>query len=130
VLVAALDELAARLGPDVGGWTWGRLHILVQRHFLSGRGDLGQLLDRSGAPAPGDSTTACNTTPDPNHAAHMGASYRMVADLADPERGLWTVSIPGVSGHPGSPHYDDQVGPWAEGRCRYWALGIARDEST
>jgi penicillin amidase len=118
----ALDELAARLGPDVAAWTWGRLHTLVQKHILSGRGELGQLLDRSGLPVVGDGTTVNSSTPDAGHAAHMGAGYRMVADLADPARGLWMVEVGSVSGHPGSPHYDDQLALWAEGRYRYLSL--------
>jgi penicillin amidase len=127
---ATLDELAGRLGPDMAGWHWGRLHTLVQKHFLSGRGDLGLLLDRSGTPAPGDAMTVCSTTADANHAAHMGASYRMVADLADPRRGLWAVSIPGASGHPGSPHYGDQVGPWAAGDFHFLSLDETVDGPT
>src|SRR5262249_35113440 len=83
---AVLDELTQQRGPDMGGWAWGRLHTLVQKHFLSGRGDLGQLLDRNGTPASGDTTTVCSTTSGPDHTAQMGASYRMVADLADPRR--------------------------------------------
>jgi penicillin amidase len=124
---AALDELTTRLGPDISSWTWDRLHTLVQKHFLSGRGDLGQLLDRSGQPAPGDVTTICSTTSDANHAAALGASFRMVADLADPRQGLWTVDLASVSGHPGSPHYDDQIALWAEGSCRYFPLRDGED---
>ncbi|MBI1913680.1 MAG: penicillin acylase family protein [Planctomycetes bacterium] len=119
---AVLDELAQKLGPDLGGWAWGRLHTLVQKHFLSGRGDLGQLLNCNGPSTSGDTTTVCSTTSGPDHTAQMGASYRMVADLADPHRGLWAVSIPGASGHPGSPHYGDQVAPWADGGCHYIPL--------
>ncbi len=119
---AALDELAGRLGPEMRGWAWGRLHTLVQKHFLSGRGDLGLLLDTSGAAAPGDGTTVCSATADPQHAALLGASYRMVADLADPRGGLLAVSIPGASGHPGSPHYADQVAAWAAGEFHALAL--------
>jgi penicillin amidase len=123
VFRAALDELAERLGPDMAGWAWGRLHTLVQRHFLSGRGDLGQLLDRNGAPASGDATTVCSTTAGPDHTAQLGASFRMVADLADPQGGMWTVGIPGASGHRGSPHHDDQIALWAEGRHHPLGLG-------
>jgi penicillin amidase len=126
----AVDELAARLGPDVAAWTWGRLHTLVQKHFLSGRGDLGQLLDRSGLPVGGDGTTINNSTPDAGHAASMGAGYRMVADLADPTLGLWMVEIGSVSGHPGSPHYDDQLALWAEGGYRYLSVNGERPDGT
>jgi penicillin amidase len=124
-LRAALDELTTRLGPDRGAWTWGRLHTLVQKHFLSGRGDLGRLLDRSGVPVRGDVTTVNSSTSDADHAAYLGASYRMVADLADPRQGLWAVDVAGTSGHPGSPHYDDQIAPWSAGGYHYLALDDA-----
>lgn len=124
---AAVDELTHRLGPDVAGWTWDRLHTLVLKHFLSGRGDLGLLLDRGGQPAPGDVTTVCSTTSDANHAACLGASYRMVADLADPRQGLWTVDLASVSGHAGSPHYDDQLALWTKGAYHYLPLADGPD---
>jgi penicillin amidase len=130
---AALQQLTARLGPDLAGWTWGRLHTLVQKHVLSGWGDLGRLLDRSGTPVSGDATTVCNTTPDAGYAAAMGASYRMVADFADPGQGLWAVDVAGVSGHPGSPHYDDQLAMWSKGGYHYLPLDdaeAARDRPT
>jgi penicillin amidase len=119
---AALDELTTRLGPDMSRWTWGRLHMLMQRHFLSGRGDLGKLLDRSGLPLNGDTNTVCSTTIDPDYRCSLGAGYRMVADLADPQRGLWAIEVASVSGHPGSLHYDDQLPPWSEGQYHYIAL--------
>ena len=34
-MLAALDDLTARLGPDPAEWKWGKLHTLVQKHFLS-----------------------------------------------------------------------------------------------
>src|SRR5262249_51765728 len=44
-MYAAVDWLTERLGPDPTQWQWGRLHVLSLRHILSGRGDLGALLD-------------------------------------------------------------------------------------
>jgi penicillin amidase len=121
-LVAALDDLTGRLGPDMKGWTWGRLHTLQQKHFLSGRGDLGRLLDLSGLPVCGDGTTVCSNTPDANYQAYLGAGYRMVADMADPRCGLSSVEVAGVSGQPHSPHYADQIEPWNAGRLFYVPL--------
>jgi penicillin amidase len=118
----ALDDLATRLGPDMASWTWGRLHTLVQKHFLSGIGELGQLLDRSGEPVCGDVTSIASSTPDANYAAWLGASYRMVADLADPRCGILAVDVAGESGHPGSPHYDDQIAIWGAGDSHYLSL--------
>jgi penicillin amidase len=119
----ALEELTQRFGPDMATWQWGRLHRIVQRHFLSGVGDLGQLLDRGDRPVTGDGYTVCNTGFDPDGLATVGAGYRMVADLADPEATLYAVDAGAESGHPGSPHYDDQLTTWLDGS--YHVLKLA-----
>jgi penicillin amidase len=119
---AALDELTTRLGPDMSTWTWGRLHGLSQKHFLSSRGELGALLDLPRIPACGDGVTVCAGTFDGNYQAWLGAGYRMVADLADPQCGIWSVEVAGASGQPGSLHYADQVEPWSAGRLVYMPL--------
>jgi penicillin amidase len=121
-----LDELTARLGPDPATWTWGRLHRIHLRHVLSGRGDLGQLLDRGGVPVRGDGVTVCNTGYDPNYMAPMGANYRLIADLASSPPALWAVDAQGQSGHPGSPHYGDQLAEWLA--ARYHRLPLDRGE--
>jgi penicillin amidase len=116
---AAVDELTARLGPDVAAWTWGRLHRIHLRHALSGRGELGTLLDHGGLPVKGNGVTVCNTGYDPNYLAPLGANYRLIAELAADPPGLWSVDAQGQSGHPGSPHYGDQLAEWIAGRYRY-----------
>ena len=118
----ALGELSRRRGPEVSGWTWGQAHRIHLRHVLSGRGDLGRLLDRGGQPVKGNGITVCNTGYDPNWGATMGANFRMIADLGSPEAGLWTVDAQGQSGHPGSPHYCDQLSHWLEARYHTLAL--------
>ena len=120
--LSALDELQSRFGEDISTWQWGKMHRLRQKHFLSGRGELGRLLDQNAFPMPGDSTTVCNTQPDASFDAHLGPSYRMVVDMADAHKGLWAIGVPGQSGHPGSPHYSDQEKDWADGRYHYLAL--------
>ena len=109
-----------RAGP--GLVDLGRLHQIQLRHVLSGRGDLGELLDRGGLPVKGDGVTVCNTGYDPNYLAPMGANYRMVADRWPHPPGLWAVDAQGQSGHPGSPHYGDQLTEWISGRYRYLPL--------
>ncbi|HLJ09870.1 MAG TPA: penicillin acylase family protein, partial [Planctomycetaceae bacterium] len=37
----AMEFLKGKFGADMLGWSWGRLHTLQQKHFLSGRGELG-----------------------------------------------------------------------------------------
>ena len=115
-MTAALDWLASKMGPEMASWTWGRIHLLTQRHFLSEIGDLGKLLDRSGGGVGGDGFTVCNTGSDVSGLATIGAGYRMVADLADPRGALHAVDAGSESGNPGSPHYADQLPDWLHGR--------------
>jgi penicillin amidase len=124
-LDSALDWLSDRLGPDMGQWAWGRLHTLPLRHVLSGRGDLGALLDRGGLPVKGDAVTVCNAGTNAAFEARTGAGYRLIADLAAAPPGLWAVDGQSQSGHPGSPHYGDQLQVWLDGRYHYLPLDPA-----
>jgi penicillin amidase len=119
---SALVTLQIRLGPDMLNWSWGVLHTLQQKHVLSERGELGQLLDRGGVPVRGDYVTVCNTGLALDYSAPTGAGYRLIADLSDPQGGLWAVDAGSESGHPGSPHYDDQLGDWLAARYHYLPL--------
>jgi penicillin amidase len=119
---ATLDELSARLGPDMSQWTWGRLHTLTLRHVLSNRGELSQLLDRGGVAVAGDFVTVFNTGMGPNLDAKTGAGYRVVAELGPGPQGLWASDLQSQSGHPGSAHYDDQLGEWLRGGYHWLPL--------
>jgi penicillin amidase len=121
----ALAYLTERLGPDVSGWQWGRLHLMPLRHVLSGRGDLGTLLDQGGQPVRGDATTVCNTGQGGAFEARSGANYRMIVDFIEEPWAIWAVDASSQSGHPGSPHYRDQMEGWARGE--YHALPLDRD---
>src|SRR5262249_5703170 len=118
----ALDSLTARLGADMKQWAWGRVHHLPLRHWLSGRGDLAELLDHGNRPIKGDYTTVCNAWHNAAGEARMGAGYRLIAELNDPSGGLWAVDAQSQSGHPGSPHYRDQLDDWIEGKYHYLSL--------
>lgn len=119
---AAIDEIAAKLGPDPATWTWGRMHVLVQPHYLSKRGELGQLFDLTGKPCGGDAVTVNAGGMDSTYGSALGAGFRMVADLSDPNAGLWMIEVAGASGQLGSPHYADQIDSWATGELHYLAL--------
>jgi penicillin amidase len=112
---SALAFLSERLGPDMTQWNWGRLHVMPLRHFLSGRGDLGTLLDHGGVGVKGDFGTVCNTGGTTAFEARTGAGYRLIADLGAPRPALWAVDGQSQSGHPGSPHYSDQLSDWLAG---------------
>ena len=125
-MVRAIDALTERLGPDMSEWSWGRIHRITLNHLLSDRGDLSDLLRRGGQPVGGNGITVSNTGFDPNYLASIGANWRHNADLAEDPPGLWAVDATGQSGHPGSPHYGDQLTEWLAGRHHYLPLDSER----
>lgn len=120
--LSALETLALRLGSDISTWTWGGIHRLRLRHVLSTRGDLSQLLDFGDHAVSGDMMTVCNTGNDATFGAASGAGYRLVQDLNASPPGLWAVDAQSQSGHPGSPHYTDQLDDWISGNYHYVSL--------
>ena len=127
ILVKALDQavadLRARLGPDMDAWEWGKLHKAYFNHPLGKDDVLRKLLDRGPVARGGDSTTVNNTSTRPDFRQTHGGSYRQVLDLSDWDRSVGT-SVPGQSGDPADPHYDDLLPLWAEGK--YHPLAFSR----
>lgn len=124
---SALASLEQKFGLAMVGWNWGRLHVLQQKHFLSGRGDLGLLLDRGGEPVRGDYVTVCNTGQGSDFSAPTGAGYRMIVDLGDPQPRLWAIDAGSESGCPGSRHFDDQLSVWQRGEYHELLLSTAQE---
>lgn len=122
----ALDQLTERLGDDMSTWNWGQLHTLPLQHLLSGRGDLGQLLDRGGEPVSGNGVVVSNTGSTPDFVSRSGANFRLIADLAEKPAQMWTLDAAGPSGQPGSPHYASQFGDWLHGR--FHRISLERDD--
>ncbi|HEX7446224.1 MAG TPA: penicillin acylase family protein, partial [Pirellulales bacterium] len=120
---AALDTLATRLGADLAGWQWGKLHRVQSRHVLSGRGELAALLDQPPQPVRGNMLTVCNTGSDADWQGTLGAGYRMLVDMSAPAE-MWAIDAGSASGHPGSRHYADQITEWIAGR--YHRIPLAR----
>jgi penicillin amidase len=106
--VAAVDRLAHQRGADMSGWKWGKTNILRLRSLSQQ-----PALDRGGIPVPGDEFTL---GPGANGGdVTGGASWRMVIDLSNVGHSFGMYPG-GESEDPASPHYDDQMKPWAEGR--------------
>jgi penicillin amidase len=120
----AVAEASKRWGTDPEKWAWGKVHRAVLRHPLS---DLGpayaRAFDLDPVPRPGDAFTPNATRYDDKFIQTSGASYRHVLDLVDWDRGLAT-SVPGQSGQPGSPHYQDLLPLWAN--AQYFPLAYSR----
>ena len=130
-LQAAEQKLSARLGPDPKNWTWGQLHRVSFVHPLGGVTPSARaLFDRGPVPRPGDGTTVNATYFGGGSFDQLaGASYREIFDLGDWDNGLG-ISVPGQSGQPGSPHYDDLLPLWAHGQyfpLRYTRQAVDRE---
>ncbi len=117
-LAAALDWLAARLGPEMSEWQWEKLHRTAPKHSLSPSfPELASLLDPPTFGVGGD-----GDTPQAGGFGGLGSGdfrlssssvARYAFDLADWERSGWIVPL-GSSGHPGSEHFADQAQAWSQ----------------
>ncbi len=123
-----VDYLRRELGPKVDGWAWGGLHKLTCAHMLGQVKPLDRLLNLGPYPIGGDGNTLWASEAasiDPKSETLIGPPFRFIADLGDLRRSLG-VLMPGQSGQPGSPHYDDQVATWFAGE--YHPMLYARED--
>ena len=119
-LARAVAWLTERLGPEMTDWRWEVLHRTAPKHTLVGLfPELAELLNPPTVGVGGDGDT-------PQAAAYAGLEgvgfaltntsvARYCFDLADWDNSGWVVPL-GASGHPGSPHYADQVAAWRDVR--------------
>ncbi len=104
--VARALELAVAAGPE----RYGEVHRIVDPHPLGAGGALLKaLFCRRPTPAGGSRHTVCLMAPNPAGEVIEGAPWRFVAHLTPDGTRLWDVLRHGSSGHPLSPHYDDQT---------------------
>jgi len=95
-LAAGLAAIRDSLGNDPAQWRWGRINLSELRHPLVRAYDIPGI-ERSG----GAGTVAA-----------IGATFREIIDFSDFDRSVAT-NLPGQSGQPGSPFYDNLTGPFA-----------------
>jgi penicillin amidase len=129
-LRAAEAKLSAQFGPDTRNWSWGQLHRVSFHHPLGSMPQAAALFDRGPVPRPGDGTTVNATYFGGSSFDQLaGASYREIFDLSDWDNAVG-VNVPGQSGQPGSPHYDDLLALWARGQyfpLRYTKPSVDRE---
>jgi penicillin amidase len=119
-LSSATTWLTEKLGPDQAAWRWERIHRTRPRHPLSDAfPEHAELLDPPSVGVGGDGDTPQNGTfacPDARDFTITSSSVtRYCFDLSNWDNSGWTSPL-GSSGHPGSPHYADQVTAWSEQR--------------
>jgi len=126
----AVDFLVQALGPDLERWRWGALHQAPWRHPVGAAAPMiDRLLNLSRGPYPvgGDEDTPNQTGVNVwrgYEASFALASFRQLHDVGEWDRSLFVLP-PGQSGHPGSPHYDDQLQLWLRGE--YAPLFFSRE---
>jgi penicillin amidase len=113
-LADSFRETQSLLGAKASAWRWGDLHTITFRHPLANTPPRGSVFNRGPVERGGDGMTP-NATSGPSFSQASGASYRHILDFADWDRSVFT-STPGQSGQPGSPHYDDLLPLWSEGK--------------
>ena len=125
-LVEARLRLTRTQGKNPATWTWGHAHTLTLQAVPTGQvsatGPLHPLLNAGPVELPGANAAVDALGYDASSgtfAVVSAPSMRMVVDLADPDRSRW-VNQTGQSGHPGSPHYTDQLDAWATGKTFPW----------
>lgn len=122
ILRSLADTIAwfeENVGGDMNDWTWGSIHTAT---FVSnplgesGIGPIESLVNRGPIPVDGGSSivNANGYSWDDLAKVTGHPSMRMVVDMSDFDT-MMTVIPTGQSGHPNSPHYDDQMPLWQNG---------------
>jgi penicillin amidase len=125
-LDTALDELAAAMGEDMSGWSWGRIHTVRLAGRLAALPDLSEMFTAGEAPWGGDEQTVCQGMYEPGHTYDVVVipSWRQIIDLGDLDASVGVHSV-GQSGNPASPHWNDLFPLWSTGQ--YHPLPFSRE---
>jgi penicillin G amidase len=106
-IAAGLDSLRTTLGADPAQWRWGRFNTSELPHPFVKAYDIRPVERHGGA----------------GFVAAVGATYREIMDMNDLDASVAT-NVPGQSGQPGSPFYDNLVESF--GRGEYFPLAFSR----
>ncbi|RPH55941.1 MAG: penicillin acylase family protein, partial [Chloroflexi bacterium] len=112
-----VEILQKSCGPYMENWHWGKIHTLTFGHPLGGVKPLDRIFLRGPFPIGGDGDTiwaASGTRYDLSQVEIVGPPFRFIADLGNWNNSLGML-VPGQSGHPASPHYDDNIEGWFKG---------------
>ena len=110
-LTGAVERLSRTFSSDPGNWRWGDVHMTRPQHLLSPVfPEAARLLNPRPIPMGGDGDTvqAAGFYPGQDFHAHFVSVARYIFDCHDWDNSSWVVPG-GASGHPGSPHYQDQA---------------------
>lgn len=108
----AVARLSDAFGSSVEAWSWGAAHQLTFRHAAAQTRLAALILNRGPFPVGGSSFTPAmmGYALDDPFGVTMSAPWRYVVDIVSLE--AYDALAIGNSGHPFSPHYDDQLELW------------------
>ncbi|MBI5529364.1 MAG: penicillin acylase family protein, partial [Deltaproteobacteria bacterium] len=123
---SAVRKLAQKLGPDVSGWQWGRLHTIEFEHVFGGEASLRDTFNVGPTPIPGAHGTVWKAgwtrwEHDLSFSVKYGPAFRQVFDFGAPGEGGMVVDL-GQSGWAGTAYYSNAVDDWKDGRL--WPLSM------
>jgi penicillin amidase len=110
-------ELREVIGSDMTQWTWGKIHSLTFEHVLGKKKLLAWVFNLGPFPVGGSHLTTNMrqySYKDP-YRVICGVSERMIVDFLNTKECLHVLPT-GESGHLGSPHYQDQIDLYLNGR--------------
>jgi penicillin amidase len=110
----ALSDLHQKLGDDWRNWQYGQPsyhHVLIKHPLSNAVNDSIRALLECGPLPRGGSGSTPGVTGNGDNQTH-GASFRMVADLSDWDKTMFT-NTPGQSGNVSSTFYDNLFNTWA-----------------
>lgn len=117
----AIEELTEAYGPSADDWHWGEVRAMHRSGPLRLGGFLGRLTGNQSYPKPGSGETlnrALYEFSAPGFDPKWSVSWRMVADLADPDK--VRANLPGgVVGRTRHPQLDNQIEAFREGHVDY-----------
>ena len=117
-LEEAVRDLAEAYGEDMSKWRWGEAHYAHMKHTpFTNVPVLNEFFDIR-VPASGGPFTINRGRYDISDerapfAQTAGSTFRAIYDLSDLDRSVY-IQIPGQSGNPLSPYYDNFVRPWRD----------------
>ncbi len=124
ILLAALKakaELSNKLGKDISGWTWGKVHQIVYTNPIRRSGIGKKWLGGGSHPMGGSGETLYRSRYDFNKPDEIKytAALRMVADLSDGEKVIAVING-GVTGRTFHPNFKNQIDAYHDGSKLYW----------
>lgn len=112
------EYLQKTCGPSISDWQWGKLHQLTFAHALGAQKPLDKVFNRGPFPIGGDTDTPLQSALSPNSPYDntlWSPSVRFIMDMSDLSKSVVTTPV-GQSGQLGSPHYDDFIPDYLNGR--------------